>query len=78
MIWSSKLRYSRRATDQPTSLIAAIAHELSKIRGSNEADLCLKARQILTEAFRSIEHAAQGSMQGEPFVDRRPTEVEQE
>ena len=52
--------------DESTCLIAAIAHELGKIRGSNGADLWLDARQMLTEAFRSIEHDAQPTLRGEP------------
>ena len=79
---SSKLRCYRSATDQPTSLIAAIAHELRKISGSKEADLWLEARRLLTGAFRSLEDAAQHSRarralsaRGEPFEDRRATEI---
>ncbi len=51
---------------EPVSLLAAIAHELKMIGGGNEAELRLRARVILTEAFRSLENHAPGA----PHEDR--------
>ncbi len=55
---SSNSPYDRRAANQSTSLLAAIADELRMICGGDEAALRLKARQILEGAFRSFAHTA--------------------
>ena len=60
---SSNSPYDRRAANKSTSLLAAIADELRMICGGDEADLRLKARQILEEAFRSFEHTASDTNQ---------------
>ena len=61
---SSKFRCHRRPEEEPTSLLAAITHELKTISGDNEVKLQLRARRILTEAFHSIENLAPGIPQG--------------
>ena len=43
---------------EPVSLLAAITHELKMISGGSEAELQVRARVILTEAFGSFEHHA--------------------
>lgn len=40
------------------SLVTAIAHELRKIRGGSDVELCCEARQLLAESFRSLEERA--------------------
>ncbi len=67
---SSKFRCHRRAEEEPSSLLTAIAHELKTISGGNELKLRLRARRILTEAFHSIENLAPGIPQGAPAAGR--------
>ncbi len=69
-LFSSKFRCHRRAEEEPTSLLTAIAHELRTISGGNEAKLRLRARRILTEAFHSIENHAPSIPQGAPAAGR--------
>ena len=67
---SSKFRCHRRAEEEPTSLLTAIAHELKTISGGNEVKLRLRATRILTEAFYSIENLGPGIPQGAPAAGR--------
>ncbi len=46
---------------EPVSLLAAIAHELKMIGGGNEAELRLRARRFLTDAFHSLETHVPGA-----------------
>lgn len=51
---------------EPVSLLAGIAHELKIISGGSEIELRVRARVILTEAFRSLENHSPGA----PHEDR--------
>ncbi len=63
---SSGYSTSLTRSGEPVSLLAGIAHELKMIGGGNEAELRVRARVILTEAFRSLENHAPGA----PHEDR--------
>ncbi len=54
---------------EPVSLLAAIAHELKVISGGSEAELRVKARVILTEAFRTLEIHAPGAQHEDRATD---------
>ncbi len=60
---SSNSPYDSRAAKKSTSLLAANADELRMIRGGDDAELRLRARQILEEAFRSFAHTASDTNQ---------------